>query len=382
MDIIAEKLGIDSVELRRKNILREEEENVVGEITRSIGVGGCLDKVAKAIEWSKSSKHSNGPWRRGKGIAIGTKHTTAAHTDCVTIKVHQEGAVEVRHSATEMGQGVNTVIAQIVAEELAVPLDAINVLVADTELTPDGGPTTASRQSFITGNAALLAAQEVKRTLAGVAGEALGVPAHSLIFEGEQIQAEDGRFLTLGEATRLAKEEGKSLSASSIYTAPRTVNLGEKGDAHFAYGYATQAAQVEVDLTTGEVKVVRVVAAHDVGRAINPLAIEGQLEGGVLMGVGFALMEDFSVKEGVPQKTTLTKYHIPTAKEVPEIIPFIVEEETTEGPYGAKGVGEITSIPTCPAIINAIYDAIGVRISRLPATPEVILAALEERASG
>jgi CO/xanthine dehydrogenase Mo-binding subunit len=205
----------------------------------------------------------------------------------------------------------------------------------------------------------------------------LGSEPKGLIFAQGRVEGKKGS-ITFQEAVTLARTQGKPLSASHIYTPPPTVPLGEEGDAHFAYGYATQAAQVEVDITIRKVKVVKVVAAHDVGRAINPLAIEGQLEGGVLMGLGFALMEDFEVKEGRPQKTTLTKYKIPTVRELPEIIPMIVEDEASEGPYGAKGVGEITSIPTAAAIINAIYDAIGVRFTRLPVAPERVLAALQE----
>jgi len=388
MDILARKLGLDPLELRRQNALRVGSVTATGQVLReSVGLVKTIDRVAQATEgWAAWVEAAPEGKRRGWGVACAYKNVglggSAPDSAGATVEVLEDGRVEVRAGAAEVGQGIVAVLAQVVAEELGLLHEKVKVLVADTALTPNGGATTASRQSFITGNAARLAAQEVKKTLAGVVGEALGVPADSLIFMGERIEAKDGRSLTLWEAARLAKEKGRSLSASSIYTAPPTVNLGEKGNAHFAYGYATQAAQVEVDITTGEVKVVRVVAAHDVGRAINPLAIEGQLEGGVLMGLGFALMEDFSLKEGVPQKTTLTKYRIPTAKEVPEIIPIIVEEETSEGPYGAKGVGEITSIPTCPAIINAIYDATGVRVKRLPATPERILAALEERSSG
>lgn len=383
MDILAHELGLDALELRRRNALRVGSVTATGQVLReSVGLVRTMDKVAQAIEgWPAWVEAAPKGKRRGWGIACAYKNVglggSAPDSAGATVEALEDGRVEVRAGAAEVGQGIVTVLAQLVAEELGLSHEKVKVLVADTALTPNGGATTASRQSFITGNAARLAAQEVKRTLAGVVGEALNVPADSLVFEREQIQAADGRSLTLREATRLAKEKGRSLSASSIYTAPRTVDLGEEGDAHFAYGYATQAAQVEVDITTGEVRVVRVVAAHDVGRAINPLAIEGQLEGGVLMGLGFALMEDFSVKEGVPQKTTLTKYKIATIKDVPEIVPIIVEEEASEGPYGAKGVGEITSIPTCPAIINAIYDAIGVRMRRLPATPERVLAALE-----
>ena len=175
----------------------------------------------------------------------------------------------------------------------------------------------------------------------------------------------------------LAKEEGREVRASVVYEAPETVPLGEAGDMHFAFGYATQAALVEVDINTGQVKVLKVIAAHDVGRALNPLAVAGQIEGGVVMGLGMALQEEFVLEEGVPKSTSLARYKIPSIERTPEIVPIIVEDEASEGPYGAKGIGEIPSIPTAPAIINAIYNATGVRIYSLPATPKRVLAALE-----
>jgi len=173
-----------------------------------------------------------------------------------------------------------------------------------------------------------------------------------------------------------ARREGQPLSAEHVYRPPATTPLGEPGDDHFAYGFATQAALVEVDTRSGQVEVLKVIAAHDVGRAINPQAIAGQLEGGVAMGMGFALSEELVVKEGVVQNADLARYRIPRIREMPEVVPIIVEAATSEGPFGAKGVGEITSIPTAPAIINAIHAATGVRITTLPATPQKIRAAL------
>ncbi|MDH4207600.1 MAG: molybdopterin-dependent oxidoreductase, partial [Anaerolineae bacterium] len=249
----------------------------------------------------------------------------------------------------------------------------------DTALTPDGGATTASRQTFITGNAARLAARRLRDTLVVVASEELDSDPDSLVFADGTIRGHNGARITLGEAARLARLEGHPLVASEIYTPPATVPLGEEGDMHFAFGYATQAAEVEVDITTGEVVVLRVIAAHDVGNTVSPLGVEGQLEGGVVMGIGYALMEDFTMRAGRPQKTTLTRYKIPTIREMPEIEPIMVEVPTVAGPYGAKGVGEITSIPTAPAIANAIYDAIGVRVFSLPATPDKILAGLRAK---
>jgi xanthine dehydrogenase molybdenum-binding subunit len=206
----------------------------------------------------------------------------------------------------------------------------------------------------------------------------LDTAPHDLVFANGLVAGRSGKEMPLTEAVRLARSEGLSLVASEVYTPPKTVPLGETGDAHFAYGYATQAVEVEVDITSGQVEVLRVIAAHDVRNAVNPLGAEGQVEGGIVMGLGFALMEDFTMREGLPQKTTLTRYRIPTTREMPEMMTILVEHPTADGPYGAKGVGEITSIPTAPAITNAIFDAVGVRMFSLPATPAKILSALKE----
>ena len=187
-----------------------------------------------------------------------------------------------------------------------------------------------------------------------------------------------GRSLPFVEAAILARREGRNLEAFYEYRAPATVALGQPGDAHFAYGFATQAVQVEVDLTSGEVQVLRVVAAHDVGRAINPLAVEGQIEGGVMMGIGYALTEEFRVEQGVVKSDNLARYKIPTIRRMPEVYSIILEYRTSEGPFGAKGVGEVTSVPTAPAILNAIYNACGARLTQLPATPQRVLAALRQ----
>ena len=185
--------------------------------------------------------------------------------------------------------------------------------------------------------------------------------------------------MSLAEATALASRAGHPLEASYEYHAPATTPLGQPGDVHFAYSFGTQAAQVEVDLTTGEVKVLQVVAAHDVGRAVNPMAVEGQIEGGIMMGIGYALTEEFRVEKGHVKTDNLARYEIPTVGHMPEVHSIILEYRTSEGPYGAKGIGEVTSIPTTPAILNAIHNACGARLTELPATPKRVLAALKEK---
>lgn len=383
MDILAEKLGISPFDLRRINALRVGATTVTGQRLRdSVGLLETIDRVAQAKGALTTADRPATRWRRGWGVASAYKNVGLGggvpDSAGVEVELFDDGHVQVRAGAAEVGQGIVTVLAQIAAEELGVDYDMVDVLVGDTDLTPSGGATTASRQSYISGNAARIAARSLRDNLARAVSEELDTPPDDLTFAGGSISAGGGKSMTLAQAIRLAQPEGHSLTASTVYTPPKTVPLGQHGDAHFAYGYATQAAQVEVDITSGEVTVLQVIAAHDVGNAVSPVSVEGQVEGGIVMGLGFALMEDFTMADGIPQKTTLTKYRLPTTREMPKMMPIMVQHPTSEGPYGAKGVGEITSIPTAPAITNAIYDAIGVRFFSLPVTPERILSALEE----
>jgi xanthine dehydrogenase molybdenum-binding subunit len=383
MDILAERLGISPFDLRRINALRVGATTVTGQRLReSVGLLETIDRVAQAKGALTTADRPATRWRRGWGVASAYKNVGlgggAPDSAGVEVELFDDGHVQVRAGAAEVGQGIVTVLAQIAAEELGVDYDMVDVLVGDTDLTPDGGATTASRQSYISGNAARIAARKLRDNLARAVSEELDSAPDDLTFAGGSISAGGSKSMTLAQAIRLAHAEGYSLTASTVYTPPKTVPLGQHGDAHFAYGYATQAAQVEVDITSGEVSVLQVIAAHDVGNAVSPVSVEGQVEGGIVMGLGFALMEDFTMADGVPQKTTLTKYRLPTTREMPKMMPIVIQHPTSQGPYGAKGVGEITSIPTAPAITNAIYDAIGVRFFSLPVTPERILSALEE----
>jgi xanthine dehydrogenase molybdenum-binding subunit len=398
MDILAEQLGLSPFEIRRKNALRVGATTATGQVLReSVGLLETINRVEEEIEkretsnvkcetskiGNRQSKIENR--RRGWGVACAYKNVGlgGGAPDCAGAEVEltDDGGqlrwhAIVRAGAAEVGQGLVGVLAQVAAEELGLPYDLIEVVVADTEKTLDGGATTASRQSFVTGNAVRLAAQRVREAVAQAASEELGAPPDRLVFKDGHIHAGE-KSISLVEAIALAKEERREVRASVVYQPPRTVPLGEVGDTHFAYGYATQAALVEVDINTGQVEVLKVIAAHDVGRALNPLGVAGQIEGGVVMGIGIALQEEFVMAGGIPKTTSLAKYRIPSIERTPEIVPIIVEDKASEGPYGAKGIGEIPSIPTAPAIINAIYNATGVRLYSLPATPKKILAAIE-----
>ncbi|MDW8326322.1 MAG: molybdopterin cofactor-binding domain-containing protein [Anaerolineales bacterium] len=384
MDMLAEKLGIDPIELRRKNLLRVGSVTNTGQLLReSVGAEKCLELVANEIR--RQTANGN-PWsavggrkRRAWGVAMGYKNTGlgggAPDKSAVEVELYTDGTAEVRTSAAEIGQGLVGVLAAIVAEELALPYPRVRVLLSDTALTPDGGPTTASRQTFVTGNAARLAAQTLRRAIASTLAELHDLPPDNVRFE-EGLAHVNGRAIPMGEVAEMMKRQGLEPKATYEYWAPKTQPLGTGGDMHFAFSFAAQAAEVEVDLDTGEVKVLQLVAAHDIGRAINPLALQGQIEGGMMMGLGGAITEEFIVEDGYVVTDYLARYKMPSIKHTPKITSFIVEDEASDGPYGAKGVGEIASIPTMPAITNAIYNACGVRVLKTPVDQDKLKRAL------
>lgn len=378
MDELANELGLDPLQLRLTNALRVGTLTNTGQLLReSAGLVECLERVGEAV---KQAAGEGDPYRarpvegtprlrRAWGLAAAYKNTGlgggAPDKASAEVELYEDGQAEVRTSSAEIGQGLVAVLQMIAAEELALPADRVRVLLSDTDLTPDGGPTTASRQTYVTGNAVRHAAQVVRQALASVLSERYDLPPAEVHFH-EGLAQVNGHPVELGEAVRLLREEGREARALYEYWAPSTQALGSGGDMHFAYSFAAQAAEVEVDLDTGEVRVLRIVAAHDVGRAINPLGLLGQIEGGVMMGLGNALTEHFIVEDGQVFTDRLARYRMPNITQTPEITSIVVEHPTADGPYGAKGIGEISSIPTTPAITNAIFNACGVRVRSLP----------------
>ncbi|WKZ55699.1 MAG: molybdopterin-dependent oxidoreductase [Anaerolineales bacterium] len=248
----------------------------------------------------------------------------------------------------------------------------------DTDLTPNGGPTTASRQTFVTGNASRYAAKTLRDQITAALAEKYDIRPEQIRYENGSIHV-NGHSLSYADVYREMTALGQQPRVRYEYEAPKTKPLGEGGDMHFAFSFATQAAEVEVNKLTGEARVLRVVSANDVGAAINPLGLQGQVEGGVMMGLGNCLTEEFIVEEGNVVSDRLARYRIPGIMLTPEITSIIVEHPISAGPFGAKGVGEISSIPTTPAITNAIYNAVGVRIDKLPVDQELIARELWER---
>lgn len=394
MDMLAEHLGMDRVELRRKNALRVGSITNTGQpLDESVGLLECLDRTLEALDRIiiaegedprrrfASRQVPDAPHlRRAWGLALGFKNTGlgggAPDKSGAEVELYHDGTFQVRTSSAELGQGLVTVLQMIVAQEFNQPPSRVRVLVMDTDLTPDGGPTTASRQTYVTGNAALNAARALREAIAVTLAEKYDLPPEQVRFV-EGLAQVNGHSLPLGDVVAELRREGREPRALYEYWAPATQPLGTGGRMHFAYSFAAQAVEVEVNALTGEVRVLRVIAANDVGRALNPLGLQGQVEGGVMMGLGNALTEHFIVEEGVPVTDRLARYRIPNITQTPEIISIVVEHPTAEGPYGAKGVGEIVSIPTTPAITNAIYNAVGVRVDSLPVDQEQIAARLQ-----
>ncbi len=391
MDKLAETLGLDRIELRRKNALRVGDETSTGQIMReSAGLVECIDKVEAELKrlvgegidpfvaYSvPGAEHLVRAW----GFASAFKNTGlgggADDTSGAEVELYADGSFQVRSAAAELGQGLVTVMRMVVAEELSVPAEQVAVLVMDTDLTPNGGPTTASRQTYVTGNASRLAAKTLREALSATLAEKYDLSSEKIRFAADGVHV-NGHTLTMKEVYGEMKTAGKDPRVLYEYHAPTTTPLGQPGDMHVAFSFASQAAEVEVNTQTGEVKVLRVISANDVGRAINPLGLRGQIEGGVVMGVGHALLENFITENGYVVTDRMSRYRIPSIAHTPEITCIVVEDPTKDGPYGAKGVGEIVLIPTPPAITNAIYNAVGVRFDRLPVDQEKLLWAMRE----
>ncbi len=386
MDLLAQALDMDPVELRRINAQRVGAVTATGQVLReSVGMVAALDKVHDTMTAMAEGTGFRWSWREGSkaygwGIASAYKNTGlgggAPDKAGVEVEAFDDGSFEVRTSSADMGQGLVMVVAQCAAEELGVPYEKVRVLLSDTDKTPDGGPTTASRQTFVTGNAARMAASALRQAMTRTAAEYLDVPPQQIRFE-EGLMRYDGQAVEVGEVVGWMRRQGLKPKALYEYMAPETKPLGTGGDMHVAFSYATQAALVEVDLETGEVRCLKVIGGHDIGRAINPLALQGQIEGGIVMALGNCLTEAFITEKGVPWSRLLARYKMPSIKHAPEIVSHIVEDRSAEGPYGAKGVGEIASINTTPAIINAIANATGVRIYNLPVDQDALLRAIK-----
>ena len=356
MGKLAQALGMDAVELRRRNLYRNGSVMHTGQfLPHATGAIKTLDAAverAASLGLVPGRQVGRGPKRRGVGVACGFKNIgyNLGWDDKSTavVELYPDRAT-VKIGTCDVGQGSTTIFAQMAATVLELPLAAISMVVSDTDIVPDSGSCSASRSTFVTGHAVMKAAAEAERRLAALGPNP---PAGAL-----------------------------PVVVEHTYHAPATTPLdpdtgyGEKPN--YTYAYGAQVVEVEVDTSTGEVELLRAVAAHDVGLAINPNLVEGQIEGGFVMGQGYAMMEGHQLRaDGQPQTTTLATFLIPTILDVPEIVPIILEEPDPDGPAGARGVGEVPMLPTPGVIADAIYDATGVWVDRLPCSPENILRAM------
>jgi len=380
-DELAEELGKDRLGFRIANALRNGDATVTGHVLESgVGIADCLEALrphwARALRDCAAANKRNGVTRRGVGVAscwYGCGNTSLPNPSTIRIGITPDGRVVLHQGAVDIGQGSNTVITQIAADALGVPLSAIELVGADTALTPDAGKTSASRQTFVTGKAAEKSARALREKILRFANVS---DAAALSLEGERLAICEGEARRTIELAALPRDEfGYVFIAEETYDPP-TSALDEKGQGrpYAVYGYGAQIVELDVDMRLGTVKLVKITAAHDVGRAINPLLAEGQIEGGIAQGIGMALMEEY-----LPGRTeNLHDYLIPTIGDVPPIETILVEVPDAEGPFGAKGLGEHVLIPTAPAILNAIRHATGVLVTKVPATPSRVLAAIKE----
>ncbi|MEO0915744.1 MAG: molybdopterin cofactor-binding domain-containing protein, partial [Pseudomonadota bacterium] len=374
-DDLAAQCGIDRLEFRRLNAFVDGDTTATGQTLASVGMIECLEALKP--HWDRAlaevAQHGNGQTARGIGIAscwYGCGNTALPNPSTIRIGITPDGRLKLHQGATDIGQGSNTVIAQIAADALGLPIGAIELLGPDTDLTPDCGKTSASRQTFITGRAAEAAGRALRREILRRTNFSDNAVLSLL---GGALKAEEHgktQVIELG----MPNAYGYSLMAEQTYDPP-TTSLDENGQGtpYALYGFGAQIAEVEVDLALGTTRVLKMTAAHDVGRAINPLLAEGQIEGGIAQGLGLALMEEF-----LPGRTeNLHDYLIPTVGDMPEITSILIEKPDPEGPMGAKGLGEHVLIPTAPAILNAIRHATGARLTKAPALPHRVLAAIQ-----
>jgi CO/xanthine dehydrogenase Mo-binding subunit len=380
MDLLADKLGMDPLELRILNAFTPGSETATGQkLTASVGISDCLEALKPHYERAKTSWRTGAkePFKkRGLGLGgmwYGIGNTGVQNPSTAKIKMDLGGNVKLYTGCADIGQGSTTVLAQIAAEILGIKPEEIRLFVADTRCTTNAGATSASRQTYISGNAVKEAAEKLADILLTEAVNKLKVPKSALVLEDGFVK-DSGNPSNKVEFSKLAQHANKKGIPLKWqgYFDPETVPLDPEtgqGVPYATYAYAGQLALVTVNTLTGEVSVEKVFAAHDVGKAIHPENVKGQICGGVAMGLGFALMEEFTPGQTLSMKD----YHIPTCADIPEIVPIIVESPEPSGPFGAKGVGEPALIPTAPAILNALADALGKRIYNLPANLERVL---------
>jgi aldehyde oxidoreductase len=385
-DELADRVGMDRLEFRILNALANNTPTVTGQVLgEGVGIRACFEALRprwkdarqKASEFNAAPK---GPLRRGVGVAgmwYGCGNTSLPNPSTVRIGLKRDGHIALHQGAVDIGQGSNTIVTQICADAVGAPITHFDLISGDTSITPDCGKTSASRQTFVTGKAAYMAGSKLREAILKLAG---ACKCGEIRFEAGSITvAENGTVHTLDLKALPLDQYGYVITCEETFDPPITaLDENGQGTPYAVYGFGAHMAEIEVDVELGTVRVLKVTAAHDVGKAINPTLIEGQIEGGVAQGLGMALMEEFFPGKG----ENLHDYLIPSAGDVPEVESILIEEPASIGPFGAKGIGEQAVIPTAPAILNAIHDAVGVRIQKVPATPDRVRAAILAKDGG
>ena len=377
-DRLATACDMDRLAFRRLNALQDGQSTPCGQVLQGVGISACLEALAPhwqdALDRAEAANNPGSIIRHGVGVAscwYGCGNTALPNPSTIRLGLTPDGQIILHQGATDIGQGANTVVAQICADALGLAVDRFTLIGPDTAITPDCGKTSASRQTYVTGKAALLAGQALRAQILSLSN--MG-PDATLSLENDRLVVSDARASrTILLSDMLPDANGYALAAEETYDPPTTpLDENGQGAPYAVYGYGAQIAELAVDTELGTVKVTKITAAHDLGRVINPLLAEGQVQGGIAQGLGMALMEEF-----IPGRTeNLHDYLIPTTGDMPEIETIFVEVPDPEGPLGAKGLGEHVLIPTAPAILNAIRHATGAEITQLPALPHRVLAAI------
>jgi len=386
MDILARELNMDPAELRAKNYLKRGDENGTGQVIESeVMLSETQEAVLKAL-----GNHNEPPEpyiKVGRGFASAWYsygrmcylHDTAS----AWVGMELDGSAVVRCGIPDLGGGQRESLRQITAELTGVSLEKVQVISSDSQVTPLAGTTTASRALLMSGNAVKLASEAIRNDLLEKASKMMKVDVEQLdIYEDEVfVSGNPQKKIPLADVVKAVRSQGNPLEALRTFKAPTAEPVTSEtleGQIFTDFTFGSQAVEVEVNTLTGQVNVTKIAGAYDVGTAINPKRVEGQIEGGMTQGLGFALMEEFVEEQGIPETTSLRTYMIPTSKDVPDIKSIILESHSGKGPFGAKGIGEPTIVATTPAILNAIYDAVGVRIKKTPATAENVFYHLKE----
>ncbi|WP_439669774.1 Aldehyde, CO or xanthine dehydrogenase, Mo-binding subunit [Cupriavidus necator] len=390
LTVLAGMLGMDPVEVHKRNAIGAGETSVHGWKISSTGMAECLEMTRKAIGWDekRAAPRGTGTRRRGVGIAA-AMHVSGNRTlgnwdgSTILLKINEDGRAMLQTSECDMGQGANTMLSQICAQELGIPLSHVTVMAPDTDTAPFCLGSLASRVTIIAGNALLRAAREARQKLLALAAEKLGVDAEQLAIADGRIAApgQPDKSATLAEIARLHifRHGGEGIHVRATYDAPTVMHDADYyGNVAPAHSFAAQAVEVEVDTSTGQVTVIDSFVADDCGKAINPLAVHGQTHGATVQAIGWTLYENPQYEDGRLMNGNFADYTMPTADAVPMLRTDVVESNDPNGPYGAKGASETAILPGAAAIANAVFDAVGVRIQSLPITPEKVLAGLRE----